>query len=152
VSTQTYDITGQTDVEVERIPGIFQPEPAQSTVTEDELLEEARDVETLAREGSIEIARNANPDWPRTRLRINFTKNTKGFNYELTGEVDGVFSPAALADTWDRTCIHGVQLIRKGLDRLEAMERGETDQVASQVAAQVATSPNSADSIDEVPW
>lgn len=120
---------------------------------EDELLEEQRDVETLARETSVEIERNGvTPDWPRTRLRINFTKNTKGFNYDITAEVDGEFSPLALADTWDQVHVHGIRLLRKGLARHEQLERGETDEIASKVAAQVVTSPGPAESIDEMPF
>lgn len=113
--------------------------------SEDEQLDELRESERLATEGSVDIALG-----PNRRMRINLAKNTKGFNHESTIEIDGVISTEALYEAMDQLDMTACRLIVRGIARRDAIDRGEFDAAAA-LAAQVAI-PGPADTIDELPF
>jgi|GEM_PF-5244506 len=116
-------------------------------VTEDEQLAER--VERLVQEGSLHVEVE-----PNRRLRMNLVRNTKGINHDTTLEIDGQLSPEALYEAMDQLDLMACELIIRGVQRREAIDRGEYESALS-LATKVEAAPepaHSAESIDELPF
>lgn len=145
----------QTMSEVESRIALGQP-------TVDELLEEHRDADRVRSVATspaevTQVLTEVGPD-ANYRIRINVTKNTKGYQYETTVEVAWSGEEHAGIDPMTRLCAAADMVARREVENRELLDKGEQI-IAEAVAAKVEVPPAHnevpapvAESIDDLPF
>ena len=144
-------------------PGVLiDPPIALGPPSVDELLEEHREVERIQAEAPspaevTQVLTEVGPD-ANYRIRINVTKNTKGYQYETTVEVAWSGEEHAGIDPLTRLCAAADMVARREVENRELLDKGEQI-IAEAVAAKVEVPPAHnevpapvAESIDDLPF